>query len=1040
MESVVSLRRMQDFLVVQSSTAKPTTVAAPPQGTDPLAIDIRDAEFAWGDGDGDEEAPAALQHINLDVPFGTFVAIAGDVGSGKSSLLGAILGELRCSSGTCAVNGTVAFVPQTAWLMPASVRENVLLGAEYDVQRYRQVLHACALEQDLHSMPAGDATLVGESGSTLSGGQRARVALARALYHANTADIILLDDVLAAVDAHVAAWLVEHALKGPLLHGKTVIAATHSPLVLAAADVVVTIESGSIVGKEERATQRKDTSSASSSGMQSRLFKAGSEVLAMLRTRQSVPVSNGQALPVPGSDEVLEAGNSAWATSEPPPMDVPAANQGAELGPLQEEEAEEREIGHVKWHVYKRYMSLQGMWVPVTLVSLTLMQGTRNGSDLWLSYWVSHTDGNHTHASSSTNTPAKYDGFAPFDKSHGGDGGGLAPDVKFYLTVLLVLGAANSVFTLVRAFAFAIGGLAAARRIHCRLLSAVLAVPPTFFDSTPSGRILNRFSSDTATVDDGLPFIANIFLAQAFALAGALVVVGLTQPYLAAVFLPLTLVYRSMQQYYRSTSRELRRLDAVAKSPLYSLFSCALSGGPTLRAFRATPAFLRAGLSAVAAQQRAALASLAASAWLGLRLQLMAAVIAAGIAGLAVAQSSGLIHGMAQSAAAGFVGLSLAYVMPITGLLSELVSTGAETEQEMVAVERIEQYLSLEPQQEMLLPSLLTSGQPSIDRRSSISTSRGLAAALDDASQTICSPRTGLLSVGGHRAAPSPSALAAPNATAAGVEGTWPEAGAVSYSNVWLRYSVTGPFVVQHLTMHIPAGTKAGICGRTGAGKSSAVACLLRLAEVSAGEVIIDGVDVRQVPLKRLRSAIGYVPQSPFLFSGTIHENLDPMGRHSSDEVMTVLEHVGLWEPLSRLAHSSKALLSVQSEKAPLRLRLGEGGVSLSQGQQQMLCLARVLLQRPRIVCLDESTSSVDADSADAMHAVVAAELKGCTVIEIAHRLASLANSDVVYVMEGGQVVEQGNPRELVHKPESLFQKMVKEQHGSVVQAGCIAM
>ena len=257
---------------------------------------------------------------------------------------------------------------------------------------------------------------------------------------------------------------------------------------------------------------------------------------------------------------------------------------------------EERETGHVRWAVYRGYLRLQGCWVPVTLASLALMQATRNASDLWLSYWVSQVPPTTAAAAINASAPAATVLRAAAGRGWGvgasprsdwlrtagpaalpGAGWGarqswqdaLDPGVEFYLSVLVALAAANSLFTLARAFAFAQGGLVAARGMHRRLLLAVLALPVAFFDATPAGRALNRFSSDTATADDSLPFIANIFLAHAAGLAGVAAVLCFVQPYLAAAVLPLVLLYRRLQRYYRATSRELRRLDAVAKSPVY---------------------------------------------------------------------------------------------------------------------------------------------------------------------------------------------------------------------------------------------------------------------------------------------------------------------------------------------------------------------------------------------------------------------------------------------------------------------------------------
>ncbi|EIE19385.1 P-loop containing nucleoside triphosphate hydrolase protein [Coccomyxa subellipsoidea C-169] len=717
------------------------------------------------------ESDLALTELCLALPFGSLTALVGDVGSGKSSLLAAVLGELQGVAGRVRVCGSLAYVPQQPWIMSGTLRDNILFKRPFEESRYGVVLEACCLDADMRALPAGDLTHVGDRGTTLSGGQCARLALARALYQ--DSDVYLLDDVLAAVDAPVAAELWERAICGPLLRGKTRLIVTHSRRFAAAADSLLRLEGGRVAYLE-------------------------------------------------GSGEVEEV----------------------------------RQTGHVKPRVYTAYAMAAGPFlVSVILISLTLMQVTQNGSDLWLSYWV-------------------------------------------------------------RAFSFANGGLVAAQRLHERLLTAVAAAPAAFFSATPAGRTLNRFSSDTATADDSLPFILNILLAVLFSMLGVVAVLTYSQPLLAAAFIPLALIYRWLQGYYRHTSREIRRLGSVARSPVYAGFSEALDGAATIRGFRAQAAFAAQNVDRLGTLQRANFAGLAVAQWLSLRLQVLAASVITLVAGLGVAGAAGLLPSFASQAGgragAGLVGLSLSYALAITGLLNGLLTSFAETEQEMVAVERILEFSDLEPQEARALPS------------------------------------------------------------------SWPEQGRVSFVDVRLRYHADAPLALAGLSLDIRPGQKLGICGRTGAGKSSMVAALLRLTEIEGGTILVDGQDIGAVPLRHLRSGIACVPQTPFLFQGTIRENLDPMG------------------------------------------------------QQQLLCLARVLLRRPRIVCLDECTANVDAATARLMQELIASQLSHATILQVAHRLESVMGCDIVVVLEGGRVVETGAPMQLLAAKGSHFAAMHKAaQQGS---------
>lgn len=1063
----MSLGRLSSFLTLRSphqytQLLLPSTTTSPPcysiDSTEDIAIEIRNGNFQWSpplpcsNRETESGVSPQLQDINLSIPKGSFVVLTGHVGSGKSSLFNAILGEMYPSGSTVVdttqgvqVKGKIAYAAQDAWLMPGTIKQNICLSSstpptpsiefsgllsqestEIDTvqtqrsnhccqrehQRYLQILHACALStEELSCLSRGDNTDVGDAGSTVSGGQRARIALARALY--SNADVYLLDDVLAAVDAKVGAWLIDHVLLGSgyrgvdsFLQHKTVVIATHSEILMKAADIIVTMKDGRIEKVEESSKNGKrgerrgrgnkkehfsDVIDSGSSPIDSRIEQNGST------THIANNLNSQQKLGHEKDGQPLATTTAACDTKE--------SNNDHEM----------RAVGHVRWSMYQFYINMQGIWAPITLLSLAFMQATRNGSDLWLSYWVSNTNNNKNETAFAAPTITTSASFLPLSNTTRGAlptdvaissyslftapylqvTTKLDPEVKFYLGILLYIAAANSIFTLIRAFSFAQGGLVAARRIHNKLVTSILSLPATFFDLNPSGRILNRFSSDTAIADDSLPFISNIFLAQLFGSAGVCLVLCFTQPYLILALCPIIVAYRFLQRYYRATSRELRRLEAIAKSPVYTTFSAALAGGPTIRAFQGVSnKFLSSAHKAIDAQQRASLAALAASTWLGLRLQIIAGVIAAVVGGLAVAQHMGLVPGASHATSAGFVGLSLAYALPITGLLNGLLTSGAETEQEMVSVERIRQYILETPQ----LDSSHSSSFPAI--RSSFPN----------------------------------------NGSNSGSNGA-----SILFQDVSMKYTAVSPYVLSDFNLDLPAGTHAGLCGRTGAGKSSAISCLLRLAEISSGHILVDGVDIKTIPLCLLRSVIGFVPQSPFLFSGTVAENIDPVGKYSSDAVVDALKIVGLWTALSADINSSAAELRSsitvpggcqEEEERKLRKRVlnqklgNEGGIGLSQGQQQMLCLARVAIQSQdlRIICLDEASAAVDPGTAESMQQVVKTCFNRCTVIEVAHRLSSVAECDVVYVLDKGHVMEFGPPKALAEDSRSIFAGMLREQ------------
>ena len=1052
-----------------------------------------------------------LADVCLAIPAGTLAVVVAPPGAGKSTLLAVAAGELAPWRGRVRVASRPVYLPQTPWLAGTSVRANVVVGAPFDPRRYATALAAVCLDADVAAWPAGDATPAGDRGASLSGGQRARVALARALYC--RPDILLADDPVGALDARVAATVVARALAGPsaALAGRTRVVASHHAGLIAAADVIVRLAGGRVVSV-------------------------------------APPTPTERAA---GATTAADAGPSSPSSADEPDAIDDSNNLlitavSGVLPPLATEPEEHRERGAVALSVWRAWLAAAG-WglVAATLVSVAAMQATRNGGDVWLAKWVGAEDSGVRSGVLPTPPPTLTMGDA----------------TRYYVTGLVTIAALNSVAALARAFTFAAAGLRAARSLHDRSLAAILAAPPAWFGAHAAGRVLNRFGADVAAVDDGLPFVANVALANFAGLAGAIAVMLGAQPAVAPAVLPMAAAFRELQSRYSAAAREVRRLDAVARSPVVAGVADAAAGGAVLRSLPGAPRrAVHAHARALEASQRASLAAAAASAWLSVRLQMMAAAAVGAAAGAAVAAHAGWLGGWAAAGArAGAVGLSLAYALPLTGLLAGALTAGAETEQELIAVERVDEFARVRPQPPRLPPHGAPPGAP------------------------LPPPPTG----------------------------RWPTRGSVTWDRVVLRYARGGTAALARASLHVRGGTSVGIAGRTVAGKSSLVAALLRLAETEAGVVAIDGVDVRTVPLRRLRAAVALVPQTPFLFEGSIRDNLDPAGAHTDGSMVAALKAVGLWDVLAGTALAQRkaaaaraaaddddavaastpravvtavrrarppptggppppspspspptpgawqpaslladrppsALLRVgvsapaaargttrpapaptaasmprsaalpvssrprtlsrtsgglamalaassrgggrggalaaaadaeprppsvihppsspratatprgpPASPAPPRIEFvrddgvsaptaappttpglaqallslhlgGARGVGLSAGQAQQLCLARVLLRRAAVVCLDEATAVADRASAASLQAAVRSSLDGCTVIQVAHSLNVVLACDVAAVMEGGVVVEAGPPGDLLADEGSALASMCR--------------
>uniref|UniRef100_A0A1B6CRI6 ABC-type xenobiotic transporter n=1 Tax=Clastoptera arizonana TaxID=38151 RepID=A0A1B6CRI6_9HEMI len=624
-EAWVSLKRIQSLLKKEDISVEQYYNQVLDISNENIVLAIKDASFIWG------PQQFQLSKINLMAMEGQFIGIFGAVGSGKSSLLAALLGELTKLNGIIAFHtntNDIAYVSQTPWLQHGTLRDNILFGKPYVQSKYKAVLDACALSQDVERLPGGDQVGVGNSGVTLSGGQKARVALARAIYQDRS--IYLLDDILSAVDVRVATHIVQNCIFG-LLRKKTRILCTHQLQYLLSSNMVLHMEDGRVINQGSPADVLPNYND---------LFTS-----AQLE---------------------CEDDTSTYV------QDQPSEDLQEDINSVLEEET--RETGSLSWTVYSTYLQAVGVCLMLSIfLSIILMQLSRNGTDWWMAYWV-------THMENSTNLTL-FDGRSWTLRD-------VDPVTQHFLSVYIIIAVTNSLFTLIRAFIFAYGGVKAASKLHMNLLHVIIQARTTFFDVVPVGRILNRFSSDVYTIDDSLPFILNILLAQFFGLLGCVLMATYGMPWLCLVLVTLIPIYYWLQDHYRLTSRDLKRISSVSLSPIYNHFSETLQGLMTIRGFGAVSRFRSQNESKLECNQKTQLASQAVSQWLSLRLQLIGVVMVTGVGIIAVVQHQ---FDMADP---GLVGLAITYALSMTGLLSGVVNAFTEAEREMVSVERVEQYLS----------------------------------------------------------------------------------------------------------------------------------------------------------------------------------------------------------------------------------------------------------------------------------------------------------------------------------------------------------
>ncbi|CCG82393.1 putative ABC metal ion transporter [Taphrina deformans PYCC 5710] len=659
-ESVVAVERLVKFLasgeLQQDAVVREEAVKRIGQES----VKIVDGNFHWG-----SKNEPTLKDINFSAHKGELSCVVGSVGAGKSSFLQACLGELHKSQGTVTTRGTVAYVAQSPWIMNASVRTNIVFGHKFDPQFYQRTVEACALSDDFKALPDGDETEVGEKGISLSGGQKARISLARAVY--SRADVFFLDDPLSAVDQHVGKHLVHNVL-GPqgLLKSKTRVLATNYVPVLSEADNILLLKNNVIF---ETGTY-DDIISGESSEL-SRLIK---EFGKKSQDKEDETSSDEQTMVQSSSSNSSEdeVAHKKRRESTITLRRASAASFKRPHGQILDEErsapkltgvlAEFAEQGNVKWIVYKEYIkacSVTG--VMFFLGFLFASQGAQVASSVWLK-----------------NISSQYDA-----------GGNV--NSAYLLGIYALLGIGASALTMCYTLILWIFcSVRSSKILHENMANAVFQAPMTFFETTPMGRILNRFSTDVYKIDEVLPRTFSMFFRNAVQVCFVLGVICISTPVFTFLIIPLVVVYYGIQKYYLKTSRELKRLDSTTRSPIYAHFQESLGGISTIRAYNQQGRFAQENEWRMDMNQKAWFLYIATNRWLAVRLEFIGSFIILAAAILAV--TTVFTTGMS----AGLVGLSMSYALQTTQSLNWIVRQTVEVETNIVSAERALEYAHLE--------------------------------------------------------------------------------------------------------------------------------------------------------------------------------------------------------------------------------------------------------------------------------------------------------------------------------------------------------
>ncbi|ORX63492.1 hypothetical protein BCR32DRAFT_226999, partial [Anaeromyces robustus] len=577
-----------------------------------------------------------LHDINIQIKKNSLTAIVGAVGSGKSSLINAIIGEMKREEGKIVLGGTISYCSQQAWIQNATVRDNILFGKEYNEELYNKVIDYCALNHDLEIFPDGDMTEIGERGINLSGGQKQRINLARAVYF--NSDIILMDDPLSAVDAHVSRALFDNCILGALAN-KTRILVTHQLHVLPRVDYIIVMKNGRI---EEQ-------------GEYEELMKNDGEFARLMHTYGGID-ENEEDEDDHSSEKSIENENKekklrSDKTDKDNPNTIKKVDKKEKGKELMTKE--ERATGSVDTKVYKAYIKAAGgiIFTTVILLLVIFIQLAKLSNDMWLVFW----------------TDEKY-----------------KMSTMSYILIYLVLNVIQCLLTLFYSIFMAYTGIRAASKIHKDAISRVIMAPISFFDTTPLGRIINRFSKDQDSLDGMLFVSMQMFFNNLGTAISTISLMIYAAPIFVVALIPLLILYYFVQQFYRSTSRELKRIDSITRSPLYANLTETMQGLPTIRAYNEQERFIKYNQFLIDENNRPQHLQITAQRWLGLRLESIGAflVLFDGISGLL----------LKDHISAPLLGLSLSYSLQVTSCLNGVVRQFCDTEVHMNSAERLLYY------------------------------------------------------------------------------------------------------------------------------------------------------------------------------------------------------------------------------------------------------------------------------------------------------------------------------------------------------------
>ncbi|XP_063783292.1 cystic fibrosis transmembrane conductance regulator [Pseudophryne corroboree] len=1001
-----------------------------------------------------------LSNINFNLDKGELLTVAGSTGSGKTSLLMMIMGELEPSSGKIKHSGRISFSPQVSWIMPGTIKENIVFGVSYDQYRYLSVIKACQLEEDISKFPEKDNTVLGEGGITLSGGQRARISLARAVY--KDADLYLLDSPFSYLDLFTEKEIFESCIC-KLMANKTRILVTSKLEQLKKADKILLLHEGScyFYGTfAELQEQRPDFSSqlmgfdsfdhfsaerrnsiltetlrrfsidndpvAVRNEVRNKSFKQAADFIdkrknSIINARKSsrkfsimqkaqpqmggieeesptepgerklslVPDSEqGEAIlprsnilntgltfqgrrrqsvlnlmtgtSVNQSQSAFRRGSAAIRklsvapqSKLSPELDIYGRRSSQDSVMEISEEINEEDLKEcflddtdsatptTTWNTYFRYVTAHKSLIFILLLVLLIFLAEVAASLAGLLLISENNPENNRTTNGNQSSKAAI----------------IVTTTSSYYVFYIYVGVADSLLAMgiFRGLPLVHGLISVSKVLHQKMLHAVLHAPMSAFNSMRAGRILNRFSKDTAILDDLLPLTIFDFIQLILIVIGSITVVSILEPYIFLATVPVIIAFILLRSYFLHTSQQLKQLESEARSPIFTHLITSLRGLWTLRAFGRQPYFETLFHKALNVHTANWFLYLSTLRWFQMTIEMIFVIFFCAVAFISIATSG---------AGKEKVGIVLTLAMNIMNTLQWAVNSSIDVDSLMRSVSRIFNFIDI-PREDM------SQDNSKKDKLSEV------------------------LIIENDYTKKDPG---------------WPSGGQMTVKDLSAKYVDGGHAVLENISFLISPGQRVGLLGRTGSGKSTLLSAFLRLLSTQ-GDIIIDGVSWQSLPLQKWRKAFGVVPQKVFIFSGTIRKNLDPYGKYSDEEIWKVAEEVGL-----------KSI--IEQFPGQLDFVLLDGGCVLSHGHKQLVCLARSVLSKAKILLLDEPSAHLDPITFQIIRKTLKHAFANCTVILSEHRLEALLECQYFLVIEENTVRQYDSIQKLMNEKSFFKQAM----------------